>query len=177
MEGALNFFINVISCQRSLRWLWQNPDSALTEAAVYHVVKHHNLLNTVIPEGLEDTVLETSHIFQLALTSFIWSRMTQFTEKIYLCPLLLFSSIEDRASRRNYAFLMFQVSCILSPVIMMVAALASLLSAPLLPLFTLPVFFLTFPRPARFWPGGGEYSAKLKKEFKNKNRMEISVIN
>ena len=150
-EGVLVLFVNVVSTQRSLRWIWQNPDSALTEAAIYHIVKHFNLIGNTLPESLK--VFEQSDIFQLVLISFVWSRIEQFIEKIYVCPVLLFSSIEDRASRRNYAFLMFQVTCIMSPVIVMVTALASIISAPLLPMFTLPVFFLTFPRPSRFWPG------------------------
>ena len=33
---------------------------------------------------------------------------------------------------------------------------ASFLSAPVLPLFALPVFFVSTPRPRRFWPGVGE---------------------
>ena len=150
-EGVLVLFINVVSTQRSLRWIWQNPDSALTEAAIYHIVKHLSLIGNTLPESLK--VLEQSDMFQLVLISFVWSRIVEFIEKIYLCPVLLFSSIEDRASRRNYAFLMFQVTCIMSPVIVLVTALASIISAPLLPMFTLPVFFLTFPRPSRFWPG------------------------
>ena len=152
-EGVLILFVNVVSTQRSLRWIWQNPDSALMEAAIFHMVKHYNVLDSILPESLRGTALEKSQVFQLVLVSFVLSRVTQFIEKIYLCPVLLFSSIEDRASRRNYAFLIFQVTCIMSPVIVMVTALASIISAPLLPLFTLPVFFLTFPRPSRFWPG------------------------
>lgn len=35
----------------------------------------------------------------------------------------------------------------------MIIALASALSAPLLPLFTLPVFLVGFPRPNKSWPG------------------------
>ena len=148
-EGVFFLFVNVVSTQRSLRWIWQNPDSALTEAAIYHIVKHVSTL----PDSLRGTIFERSEIFQLVLIGFVWSRIVQFVEKIYLCPILLFSSIEDRASRRNYAFLMFQVTCIMAPVIVIVTAVASIISAPLLPVFTLPVFFLTFPRPSRFWPG------------------------
>ena len=61
--------------------------------------------------------------------------------------------MEDRAARRPYALLLFQLNIFLSPVLLVLISLSSLLSAPLLSLFTLPVFFLTFPRPARFWPG------------------------
>ena len=33
-----------------------------------------------------------------------------------------------------------------------VVGLASALAAPILPLFTLPIFLVGFPRPSRFWP-------------------------
>ena len=36
---------------------------------------------------------------------------------------------------------------------MLIVAIAALLSAPVLPLFTLPVFLLGFPRPVRGWGG------------------------
>jgi hypothetical protein len=55
--------------------------------------------------------------------------------------------------RRPYAIVLFQLNLLLFPVVVGVILLTSLVSAPLLPLFTLPVFCPTFPRPARFWPG------------------------
>ena len=38
---------------------------------------------------------------------------------------------------------------------------SALLAAPLLSLFTLPLYFLTYPRPARFWPGPVGHNATV----------------
>ena len=49
-----------------------------------------------------------------------------------------------------------------SPVLLATMLISSVVSAPLLPLFTLPLFVLAFPRTVRFWPSfvrfGGSYS-------------------
>ena len=78
---------------------------------------------------------------------------------------IIVASMESRASRRSYALFLLQLNLIFSPFLLLLVLLSSILSAPLLPLFTLPVFFVSFPRPARFWPGavgheeGGNLSA------------------
>ena len=66
---------------------------------------------------------------------------------------IVVASMESRASRRSYALFLLQLNLIFSPFLLLLVLVSSLLSAPLLPLFTLPVFFVSFPRPARFWPG------------------------
>ena len=66
---------------------------------------------------------------------------------------IIVASMESRASRRSYALFLLQLNLIFSPFLLLLVLVSSLLSAPLLPLFTLPVFFVSFPRPARFWPG------------------------
>ena len=47
---------------------------------------------------------------------------------------------------------MYAVVVLMMPLHIGVIALATALSAPLLPFFTLPIFFLAFPRPNKFWP-------------------------
>ena len=66
---------------------------------------------------------------------------------------MLVASMESRASRRSYALFLLQLNLIFSPFLFLLVLISSILSAPLLPLFTLPVFFVSFPRPTRFWPG------------------------
>ena len=66
---------------------------------------------------------------------------------------IIVASMESRASRRSYALFLLQLNLIFSPFLLLLVLLSSFLSAPLLPLFTLPVFFVSFPRPASFWPG------------------------
>ncbi len=44
------------------------------------------------------------------------------------------------------------VNVMLFPLVLAVVVIAAALGAPLLPLFTLPVFLFGFPRPQRSWP-------------------------
>lgn len=44
-------------------------------------------------------------------------------------------------------------SIILSPLLLAVILISSIFSAPLLSVFTLPIFVTSFPRPQHFWPG------------------------
>ena len=49
------------------------------------------------------------------------------------------------------------------PLVLAIILASSILSAPLLPLFTLPVFFVSFPRPRRFWPSLIDYGSSYSK--------------
>ena len=46
----------------------------------------------------------------------------------------------------------FQLNVVLSPVILAIIVFSSVFSTPILAIFTLPVFFVAFPRPHKFWP-------------------------
>ncbi len=47
----------------------------------------------------------------------------------------------------------FQMNVIFSPIIFSIIVISSIFSTPMLAIFTLPVFFIAYPRPLRFWPG------------------------
>lgn len=98
-------------------------------------------------------------------------------DKLWMMFSILAASMEDRPARRSYAPLLLQVphhltlnpssplpppslstslhqlNLLFLPLLLLLVVVSSVLSAPLLPLFTLPVFFLSFPRPSRSWPG------------------------
>ena len=52
---------------------------------------------------------------------------------------------------------------ILIPISLITLFLSSVISAPILPLFTLPVFLLSFPRTQRFWPSLINYGSSYSK--------------
>jgi hypothetical protein len=54
--------------------------------------------------------------------------------------------------RRKNAVLLLHLNILFFPVVFVFLVLASAASAPLLALFSLPIFILTYPRPSRFWP-------------------------
>ena len=78
---------------------------------------------------------------------------------------IIVASMESRASRRSYALFLLQLNLIFLPFLLFLVLVSSIFSTALLPLFTLPVFFISFPRPTRFWPrsvhhqGGSSLSA------------------
>ena len=73
----------------------------------------------------------------------------QALDKIWMILAILGSSVEDRPARRSYAALLLQLNLIFSPLLLLLILVSSVLSSPMLPLFTLPVFFVSFPRPSR----------------------------
>ena len=88
---------------------------------------------------------------QMLLVGILRDRLKQIVEKLYFVVGLSVSSLEDRASKRSYAGCLFQMNILFFPVILVMVIFSSLISAPMLAFFTLPVFFVAFPRPLRFW--------------------------
>ena len=72
----------------------------------------------------------------------------------------------------------FALFVLLSPVLFATMLVSSVISAPLLPLFTLPLFVLAFPRTARFWPScirfGGCYSKSPDSVFYEQSVQEMA---
>ena len=86
---------------------------------------------------------------QLLLLSLARDRFFQALDKVWVLLVILGTSLEDRAARRSYVALLLQLNLLFSPLLLVLVVTSSLISAPLLPLFTLPVFFISFPRPSR----------------------------
>ena len=148
-EGEALRYLNMLATQRALRWIWQNTDSALFESAMLHVLRM-----TVSSNQVSDFFIRRiPFAVQLLMTSFLFSRLSECLEKLYLFFCLSASAIEDRASRRPYAFILFQLNVFLFPLIGGIIVITSVLSSPILSMFTLPIFFISYPRPSRFWPG------------------------
>ncbi len=96
---------------------------------------------------------ELSRPVQLLLLGMARDRGKQIIEKIFLVVALAISSLEDKASKRSYAGCLFQLNILFAPVVLAFIIASSVISAPMLTTFTLPIFFLAYPRPLRFWPG------------------------
>ena len=90
---------------------------------------------------------------QLMLIGLIRDRLQQLMGMLYYMITLLVTSWSDKKQRHASTIPLICCNIILAPVVLIIAGLASALSAPLLALFTLPVFLIGFSRPNRFWPG------------------------
>lgn len=97
----------------------------------------------------------------LLIAGLVRDRLYQFCNKLYFVFAMLITSWQDRKQRRRSTIFILFISAIFFPIILSVMAAAAVLSAPLLPLFTLPVFFIAFPRLQRFWPEAVGASANI----------------
>lgn len=91
-----------------------------------------------------------SMFFQVGL---LLDRVTQFLSKLKFTLTVLVTSWTEKKQRRQSAGTLLALNASLCPLLLLVVTLSALLSAPLLPLFTLPIFLVGFPRPQRSWPG------------------------
>lgn len=77
-----------------------------------------------------------------------------------------FTSFAIDRKQRTYLFLnivIFVGTILFLPLVLAIILASSILSAPLLPLFTLPIFFVSFPHPRRFWPSLIDYGSSYSK--------------
>lgn len=80
-------------------------------------------------------------------------RLLQFLSKLHFAIAILLTSWTEKKQRRRSSATLIALNVAFFPVLLALVAVSALLSSPLLPLFTLPVFLVGFPRPLRSWPG------------------------
>lgn len=87
------------------------------------------------------------------IASFARDRIEQFLNKLFTYILLTITAWTVKKQRSTKAIIAIVLNFILFfPLGLLVLVVASFLSAPLLPLFTFPIFLIGFPRTKRFWP-------------------------
>uniref|UniRef100_A0A7N6B7G2 Pecanex-like protein n=1 Tax=Anabas testudineus TaxID=64144 RepID=A0A7N6B7G2_ANATE len=132
---------------RAFRVVWQSSDDALLQMVVVVLVQLA-AGNNILP-GWD--ILGTG--VQLLLVGLLIDRLTQFLAKLKFTLTVLVTSWTEKKQRRQSAGTLLALNASLCPIVLAVVTLSALLSAPLLPLFTLPIFLVGFPRPQRSWPG------------------------
>ncbi|XP_067098872.1 pecanex-like protein 4 isoform X1 [Osmerus mordax] len=132
---------------RAFRVVWQSSEEALLQMAV--VVSVRLAAGDSKLPGWD--FLGTG--VQLLLVGILSDRLVQFLAKLKFTLTVLVTSWTEKKQRRQSAGALLALNASLCPLLLSVVALSALLSAPLLPLFTLPIFLVGFPRPQRSWPG------------------------
>ncbi|XP_062325580.1 pecanex-like protein 4 isoform X2 [Osmerus eperlanus] len=132
---------------RAFRVVWQSSEEALLQMAV--VVSVRLAAGDSKLPGWD--FLGTG--VQLLLVGLLSDRLVQFLAKLKFTLTVLVTSWTEKKQRRQSAGALLALNASLCPLLLSVVALSALLSAPLLPLFTLPIFLVGFPRPQRSWPG------------------------
>ncbi|KAK2826053.1 hypothetical protein Q5P01_020267 [Channa striata] len=132
---------------RAFRVVWQSSEDALLQMVVVVLVQL-TAGNNILPGW---NTLGTG--VQLLLVGLLIDRLNQFLAKLKFTLTVLVTSWTEKKQRRQSAGTLLALNASFCPVLLAVVTLSALLSAPLLPLFTLPIFLVGFPRPQRSWPG------------------------
>lgn len=96
---------------------------------------------------------------QLMLVGACRDRLQKLLNKISFMVTLAVTSWKLPKQRHKSTVPILVSSAILFPVVLAVLGTSTLLAAPLLPLFCLPLFLIGFPRPLRSWPRASSTAA------------------
>ncbi|XP_049753791.1 pecanex-like protein 4 isoform X3 [Elephas maximus indicus] len=136
-----------IGFTRAFRMVWQNTENALSEIVTVSVV--HSLIFS--KDLWWNRSLDTG--IRLLLVGLARDRLIQFISKLQFAVTVLLASWMEKKQRRKSAATLCIFNIVFSPFVLLFIVFSTLLSSPLLPLFTLPVFLVGFPRPIQSWPG------------------------
>jgi hypothetical protein len=101
-------------------------------------------------------------------------RSSQLVKKLFTLFLITIYSWKIKKQRKRSALVFIVLNFIfILPITFGVIVPASLLSAPILPLFTFPLYLFGFPRVKRFWPQRNEFFS-LRNFWNFRNRSLIS---
>ncbi|XP_032965068.1 pecanex-like protein 4 isoform X2 [Rhinolophus ferrumequinum] len=135
-----------IGFTRAFRMVWQNTENALLETVIVSAV--HLLISST--DVWWNRSLDTG--IRLLLVGVIHDRLIQFISKLQFAVTVLLASWMEKNRRKSTTPLCI-LNIVFSPFVLVFIAFSTLLSSPLLPLFTLPLFLVGFPRPTQSWPG------------------------
>ncbi|XP_013381869.1 pecanex-like protein 4 [Lingula anatina] len=143
----------VFGATRAFRWIWQSPSQSLLEISVIHII------NYVIPSGTLSWTSSVDIATQLLISGLCRDRLFQVLSKLYFFMVTLVTSWTDKKQRHVSTVPTIVLSVLFFPVVLAIIAISAALSAPLLPIFTLPIFLVGFPRPNKAWPASVGASA------------------
>ncbi|XP_048341813.1 pecanex-like protein 4 isoform X2 [Sphaerodactylus townsendi] len=87
------------------------------------------------------------------MVGFIRNRLFQFVSKLQFVVTVLWTSWTEKKQRRTSSATLITLNVVFFPVLLTLVVLSALLASSVLPLFSLPIFLIGFPRPIRSWPG------------------------
>ncbi|XP_064367986.1 pecanex-like protein 4 isoform X2 [Dromaius novaehollandiae] len=136
-----------IGFTRIFRMVWQNTENALLDIVVMSITQ----MLVFNPDLWWNRSLDTG--IKLLLVGILRDRLLQFVSKLQFAVAILLTSWTEKKQRRKSTATLITLNVVFFPILLTFVAISALLSSPLLPLFTLPVFLIGFPRPIRSWPG------------------------
>ncbi|XP_032547017.1 pecanex-like protein 4 isoform X2 [Chiroxiphia lanceolata] len=136
-----------IGFTRIFRMVWQNTENALLDIVIVSIAQ----MLVFNPDLWWNRSLDTG--IRLLLIGLLRDRLLQFVSKLQFALAILLTSWTEKKQRRKSTATLITLNVVFFPLLLTLIAVSALLSSPLLPLFTLPVFLVGFPRPVRSWPG------------------------
>ncbi|XP_027567571.1 pecanex-like protein 4 isoform X2 [Pipra filicauda] len=136
-----------IGFTRIFRMVWQNTENALLDIVIVSIAQ----MLVFNPDLWWNRSLDTG--IRLLLVGLLRDRLLQFVSKLQFALAILLTSWTEKKQRRKSTAALITLNVVFFPILLTLIAISALLSSPLLPLFTLPVFLVGFPRPVRSWPG------------------------
>ncbi|XP_022348596.1 pecanex-like protein 4 [Enhydra lutris kenyoni] len=135
-----------IGFTRAFRMVWQHTENALLETVIVSVV--HLLISST--DVWWNRSVDTG--IRLLIVGIMRDRLIQFISKLQFAVTVLLASWTEKKRRKSTTTLCI-LNIVFSPFVLVFLIFSTLLSSPLLPLFTLPLFLVGFPRPVQIWPG------------------------
>ncbi|KAI5771299.1 PCNX4 [Gulo gulo luscus] len=135
-----------IGFTRAFRMVWQHTENALLETVVVSVV--HLLISST--DVWWNRSLDTG--IRLLLVGIMRDRLIQLISKLQFAVTVLLALWTEKKRRKSTTTLCI-LNIVFSPFVLVFIIFSTILSSPLLPLFTLPLFLVGFPRPVQIWPG------------------------
>ena len=124
---------------------WQNQHDCAFDVAIFMVIRHSSVTNASWWDLLQIHV-------QLFLVSLLRSRAQHFWNLASFAARFTYKFYFNRKVRHQSYRMVATISVIALPFLLVFFFLTAILSAPLLPVFTLPVFLMGYVRPKIFWP-------------------------
>jgi len=146
---------------RAFRWIWQSSFLCLFEMCMMtHLTLFALSYNLTSDSNVQANLIKYFLTGCLA-SAFFRDRLVQFFQKCFTFILINVTSWTIKKQRRKSS-LVFLVLNFLGffPFLMALILIASALSAPLLPLFTFPIYLIGFPRAKSFWPQKSSFFSK-----------------
>ncbi|XP_063688520.1 pecanex-like protein 4 [Bolinopsis microptera] len=128
---------------RAFREIWQNNQHCQAATSLFVIIR-------LSSDSVQLT--NTDPITSLWLCSVFVYFLKKGLRRLHVCFKLQFDFVALKKQRRKESHLITAANVIFLPVVICVAMVTAGLNIPLLPLFTLPVFCISFPRPTKFWP-------------------------
>ncbi|XP_064120786.1 pecanex-like protein 4, partial [Macrobrachium nipponense] len=142
------YFLLTIPLVRAFRQIWQFPQQMLLQLSLFYILE-------IVQRETSSSFLDywgklppATRIFFIGLL-YLWG--TRLVQRICTVVIFVITSLSEKKRQTSLSFFFTGFNLAIIPILFGLLVLSTVISAPLLPLFTLPIFFLGFPRPLRFW--------------------------